>query len=88
MFTDPQDAPRVIPHTRGVADHAAPTDDDLTASRVASHVATLLPAVFWLLGVYVFDGAVPLALQGAIGLLLTGLVATVTHLARRAGLTE
>ena len=78
----------MITQTDGVADHAAPEDDvDVTRSttpaNVTAAVATLLPAVLWLLGVYVFDGDVPMQLQGAIGLLLTGLCTTVVGLARR-----
>jgi hypothetical protein len=64
----------VTPHELGVADHAAPaTRATVDPAAVAQYSATLLPAVLWLLGVYVFDGGVPMPLQGAVGLLVTAL---------------
>jgi hypothetical protein len=38
----------------------------------ASASALVLPAVLWALGVYVFDGEVPLPLQSIIGVLVSG----------------
>jgi len=62
----------VVEQRDDVADHAAPSSPvDPTA--VAQYASALLPAVLWLLGVYVFDGAVPVQLQGAIGLAVTAL---------------
>ena len=89
MFTsDDERHPVVVPQRMGHADHADPNDvdDDVTAGDVARHAATLLPAVLWLLGVYVFGGAVPVELQGAVGLLITALCTVVARLAARAGL--
>ena len=39
----------------------------------ASASALLLPAVLWALGVYLFDGEVPLPLQSLIGVAVSGL---------------
>jgi hypothetical protein len=72
----------VTPQTPDVADHAAP--DDVADGRTvepkvraataagASSAATLLPFVLWLLATYVFHGEVPLPVQGAVGLVITG----------------
>ncbi len=75
----------VIPHRDGIADHAAPADDGspVDPAAVAQYTATLLPAVLWLLGVYVFDGGVPMPLQGAIGLAVTGMCSALVALVRR-----
>jgi len=72
----------MIPQTDGVPDHAAP-DDALDASAVEPKVraatlagggsaATILPFVLWLLATYVFEGDVPLPVQGFVGLVVTG----------------
>jgi hypothetical protein len=71
----------VTPQTPDVADHAAPDVADgrtvepkVRAATLAggSSAATLLPFVLWLLATYVFHGEVPLPVQGAVGLIITG----------------
>ena len=69
----------VIPQQPDHADHAAPADPGAVEPKVraataasASSAATLLPFVLWLLSVYVFDGQVPLPVQGMVGLVITG----------------
>lgn len=72
----------VSPQRPDVADHAAPsTPVDPTA--VGQYASALLPAVLWLLGVYVFDGVVPLQLQGLVGLVVTALSTALVRRARR-----
>jgi len=75
----------VVEQRPNVADHAAPADDGspVDPAAVAQYTATLLPAVLWLLGVYVFDGGVPMPLQGAVGLAVTGLCTALVALVRR-----
>jgi hypothetical protein len=73
----------VIPQRPDHADHAAPATSPDPAA-VARYAAALLPAVLWLLGMYVFDGGVPLQLQGAIALAVTGLCTLVVRWAGRA----
>jgi fatty acid desaturase len=70
-----------MPHTVGVADHAAPEPLGLVETVDADAVepkvtwATLSSAVaglvVWLLSAYVFHGAVPDAVIGAVGVLVT-----------------
>ncbi len=72
----------VTPHTPGQADHAAdrrPVD----AATVARYASALLPAVLWLLGVHVFDGEVPAALQGLVSLAVTALCTAVVGYTHR-----
>jgi hypothetical protein len=70
-----------MPHTVGVADHAAPeplglveavdpstVEPKVVAASVSSAVAGL---IVWLLSAYVFHGAVPDAVIGAVGVLVT-----------------
>jgi hypothetical protein len=67
----------ITPQIDGVADHAdlsRAVEPKVRAATLAggSSAATLLPFVLWLLSVYVFHGDVPLPVQGAAGLLITG----------------
>jgi hypothetical protein len=66
-----------MPQIDGVADHATPTtvadpssvEPKVTAATAAATAATF---VLWLLTTYVFHGDVPAAVQGAVGLVVTG----------------
>jgi hypothetical protein len=76
-----------MPHTVGVADHAAPEPLGLIDSapvyealsadqtepkvKIATLSAGLAALAVWLLSAYVFRGAVPDAVTGAVGLLIT-----------------
>lgn len=77
----------VAGQTPGLPDHAAPPDEQrrVDASAVAQYAATLLPGVLYLLGTYVFDGTVPMPLQGAISLAVTGTCSLLVRWARRVG---
>jgi hypothetical protein len=83
-----------VPHTPGVADHAAPepltlisevvdpstVEPKVAWATISSAVAALL---VWLLSAYVFHGAVPDAVTGMVGLLVTsGATFTGGYLAR------
>lgn len=75
-----------MPNTPGVADHAAPLEaiveavassviePKVTAATAASagSAAVVLPFVLWLLSADLFHGAVPLPVQGVVGLLVSG----------------
>lgn len=68
-----------MPNLPDVADHAAPAtataiEPKVTAATAASasSAAVLLPFVLWLLGTYLFHGAVPVPVQALAGLLITG----------------
>jgi hypothetical protein len=76
----------VSPQLPDVADHAAPADEQrrVDAAAVAQYASTVLPGVMYLLGTHVFDGTVPGALQGTIGLGVTALCTLVVRWARRA----
>jgi hypothetical protein len=73
----------VSPQRPGAADHAAP-DHTVDAAAVAQYASTLLPAVLWGLATYVFDGPVPVQLNGAVALAVTaGCTVLVGYLRRR-----
>jgi hypothetical protein len=61
--------------TVAVIDVAAADDVEpkVKAATIASSAtAAVLPFVLWLLAVYVFDGEVPLPVQGVVGSVVTG----------------
>jgi hypothetical protein len=77
----------VSPQRPGAADHAAEPEPDRTvdAAAVAQYASTLLPAVLWGLATYVFDGPVPVQLNGAVALLVTGGCTVLVGVLRRRG---
>jgi hypothetical protein len=74
----------LTPQIPDVPDHAAPDDSrTVDAAAVAQYTATLLPGALYLLGTYVFGGAVPMPLQGSVGLVVTALCTLAVRYARR-----
>lgn len=66
-----------MPQIDGVADHQAPAEAADPSSvepkvKAATAAATVAAFVLWVLGAYVFDGVVPLPVQGLVGLVVTG----------------